>query len=45
MDSCYNVCDSFYVTKCNTIYYNLRQVLQSALIITNCTTVQISHYL
>ena len=29
-------CDSFFITKCNTVYYKLRQVLQSAMIITNC---------
>ena len=29
-------CDSFFITKCDTVYYKLRQVLQSAMIITNC---------
>ena len=36
-------CDSFFITKCGTVYYKLRQVLQSAMdvlqsamIITNC---------
>ena len=24
-------CDSFFITKCDTVYYNLRQVLQSAM--------------
>ena len=24
-------CDSFFITKCDTIYYKLRQVLQSAM--------------
>ena len=32
MDSITN-CDSFFITKCDTVYYKLRQVLQS--IITN----------
>ena len=27
---------SFFITKCDTVYYKLRQVLQSAMIITNC---------
>ena len=35
MDSITN-CDSFFITKCDTVYYKLRQVLQSAMIITNC---------
>ena len=29
-------CDSFFITKCDTVYYKLRQVLQSVMIITNC---------
>ena len=29
-------CDSFFITKCDKVYYKLRQVLQSAMIITNC---------
>ena len=29
-------CDSFLITKCDTVYYKLRQVLQSAMIVTNC---------
>ena len=29
-------CDSFFITKCDTVYYKLRQVSQSAMIITNC---------
>ena len=29
-------CDSFFITKCDTVYYKMRQVLQSAMIITNC---------
>ena len=29
-------CDSFFITKCDMVYYKLRQVLQSAMIITNC---------
>ena len=29
-------CESFFITKCDTVYYKLRQVLQSAMIITNC---------
>ena len=28
-------CDSFFITKCYTVYYKLRQVLQSAMVITN----------
>ena len=24
-------CDSFFITKCGTVYYKLRQVLQSAM--------------
>ena len=28
-------CDSFFIAKCDTVYYKLRQVLQSAMIITN----------
>ena len=28
-------CDSFFITKCDTVYYKLRQVLQSAMVITN----------
>ena len=34
MDSITN-CDSFFITKCDTVYYKLREVLQSAMIITN----------
>ena len=34
MDSITN-CDSFFITKCDTVYYKLRQVLQRAMIITN----------
>ena len=30
MDSITN-CDSFFITKCDTVYYKLRQVLQSAM--------------
>ena len=29
-------CDTFFNTKCDTVYYKLPQVLQSAMIITNC---------
>ena len=29
-------CDNFFITKCDTFYYRLRQVLQSAMIFTNC---------
>ena len=29
-------CDSFLITKCDTVYHKLRQVLQSAMIVTNC---------
>ena len=29
-------CDTFFITKCETVYYKLRHVLQSAMIITNC---------
>ena len=29
-------CDSFFITKCDTFYYKLRQVLRSAMIITIC---------
>ena len=29
-------CDRFFITKCDTVYYKLRQVLQSAMIVTNC---------
>ena len=29
-------CDSFFITKGDMVYYKLRQVLQSATIITNC---------
>ena len=28
-------CDSFFITKCDTVYYKLGQVFQSAMIITN----------
>ena len=35
MDSITN-CDSFFITKCDMVYHKLRQVLQSAMIITNC---------
>ena len=36
-------CDSFFITKCDTVYYKLRQVLQSAMIITNCDRTTVSH--
>ena len=29
-------CDSFFIKMCGTVYCKLRQVLQSAMIITNC---------
>ena len=29
-------CDSFFITKCDKCYYKVRQVLQSATIITEC---------
>ena len=29
-------CDSFFITKCDKCYYKVRQVLQSATIITKC---------
>ena len=35
-------CDSFFITKCDTVYYKLRQVLQSAMIITNCDSTPLS---
>ena len=34
-------CDSFFITKCDTVYYKLRQVLQSAMIITNCDSTRV----
>ena len=34
-------CDSFFITKCDTVYYKLRQVLQSAMIITNCDSTNV----
>ena len=30
------IATAFFITKCDTVYYKLRQVLQSAMIITNC---------
>ena len=33
-------CDSFLITKCDTVYHKLRQVLQSAMIITNCDSTE-----
>ena len=36
MVSYYKVGDSFVITKYDRVYYKLRQVLQSAMIITNC---------
>ena len=39
-------CDSCYVTTTVQVQHDLlRQVTQSAMIITNCTTAQTSHYL
>ena len=37
----YTNCDSFFITKRDTVYYKLRQVLQSAMIITNCDSTQV----
>ena len=34
-------CDSFFITKGDMVYYKLRQVLQSAMIITNCDSTHI----
>ena len=34
-------CDSFFIAKCDTVYYKLRQVLQSAMIITNCDSTNV----
>ena len=33
-------CDSFFITKCDTVYYKLRQVLQSAMNLLQIATVQ-----
>ena len=35
-------CDSFFITKCDKVYYKLRQVLQSAMIITNCDSTHVT---
>ena len=35
--------DSFFLTKCGTVYYKLRQVLQSAMIISNGDSTTKSH--
>ena len=32
--------ENFFITKCDTVYYKLRQVLQSAMIITNCDSTE-----
>ena len=32
-------CDSFFITKCDTVYYKLRQVLQSAMDLLQIATV------
>ena len=34
-------CDSFFITKCDEVYYKLRQVLQSAMIVTNYDSVKV----
>ena len=34
-------CDSLFITKSDMAYYKLRQVLQSAMIITNCDSTHI----
>ena len=34
-------CDSFFITKCDKCYYKVRQVLQSATIITKCDSTNI----
>ena len=35
-------CDRFFITKCDTVYYKLRQVLQSAMDLLQIATVQVS---
>ena len=35
-------CDSFFITKCDTVYYKLRQVLQSAMNLLQIATVHLS---
>ena len=37
-------CDTSFITKCDTVYYKLRQVFQSAIIITNCDCASLAFF-